>query len=177
MPGVATDRTNLCVRAFEALSPVDGLTFRIRSEIPPSAGLGSSAAAIVAGLTAADHMFELDAPIFELARDIEGHPDNVAAAIHGGFVVCADDEPVAVRSARRGWRACSPRRPSRCPPPMPGRRCRRRSRSTDAVHNVAHASLLMLGLVAGRPLADRPRARPTACTRTAAPTSTRARWS
>ena len=49
VPGVPLDRTNLCVRAFEALHPADGLAFRIRSEIPPSAGLGSSAAAIVAG--------------------------------------------------------------------------------------------------------------------------------
>ena len=50
VPGVPTDRSNLCVRAFEALHPADGLTFQIRSEIPASAGLGSSAAAIVAGL-------------------------------------------------------------------------------------------------------------------------------
>ena len=81
VPGIPTDRTNLCVRAFEALHPADGLSFRIRSEIPPSAGLGSSAAAIVAGLCAADHMYELDAPLFELARELEGHPDNVAAAL------------------------------------------------------------------------------------------------
>src|SRR6059058_6385353 len=89
-PGVPLDRGNLCVRAFEALHPADGLTFRIRSEIPVSAGLGSSAAAIVAGLVAADHMYELDAPLFETATEIEGHPDNVAAALLGGFVICAD---------------------------------------------------------------------------------------
>ncbi|MEA2309006.1 MAG: homoserine kinase, partial [Thermoleophilaceae bacterium] len=64
-PGVPCDRSNLCVRAFEALHPADGLTFRIKSDIPVSAGLGSSAAAIVAGLVAADHMYELDAPLFE----------------------------------------------------------------------------------------------------------------
>ena len=79
IPGVPTDRSNLCVRAFEALHPADGLTFRIVSDIPVSAGLGSSAAAIVAGLMAADHMYELDAPVFELAAELEGHPDNVAA--------------------------------------------------------------------------------------------------
>src|SRR5688572_19057145 len=91
IPGVALDRSNLCVRAFEALHPADGLTFRITSEIPVSAGLGSSAAAIVAGLVAADHMYELDAPVFEIARELEGHPDNVAAAVRGGFVICTQE--------------------------------------------------------------------------------------
>src|SRR5258708_37948297 len=46
---VARGRENLCVRAFERLHPADAFTFRIRSEIPLSGGLGSSAAAIVAG--------------------------------------------------------------------------------------------------------------------------------
>ena len=53
---VPLDRSNLCVRAFESLRPADGLQFRIASEIPLAAGLGSSAAAIVAGLLAADHL-------------------------------------------------------------------------------------------------------------------------
>ena len=90
VPGLPTDRSNLCVRAFERLHPADGVTFHVRSEIPVAAGLGSSAAAIVAGLSAADHMYELDAPLFELAAELEGHPDNVAAALHGGFVVAGD---------------------------------------------------------------------------------------
>jgi homoserine kinase len=93
VPGLPTDRTNLCVRAFERLHPADGVTFHLRSEIPVAAGLGSSAAAIVAGLAAADHMYELDAPLFELAAELEGHPDNVAAALHGGFVVAGDSSP------------------------------------------------------------------------------------
>ena len=50
--GLARDRTNLIVRSFERLHPADGLSFRVRSEIPLSGGLGSSAAAIVAGLLA-----------------------------------------------------------------------------------------------------------------------------
>src|SRR3954447_20554519 len=53
------DRSNLCVRAFEELHPADGLRFAIRGEVPLARGLGSSAAAIVAGLVAADHLFEL----------------------------------------------------------------------------------------------------------------------
>ncbi|HVD55943.1 MAG TPA: hypothetical protein VNC17_03810, partial [Thermoleophilaceae bacterium] len=96
VPGVPCDRSNLCVRAFERLRPADGLSFRIRSAIPAAAGLGSSAAAIVAGLCAADHLYELDAPLFEHAAELEGHPDNVAAALLGGFVICAGsgEEPV-----------------------------------------------------------------------------------
>ena len=88
---VPEDRSNLCVRAFEALHPADGLRFAIRNEIPLARGLGSSAAAIVAGLLAADHLFELGLAreeIYARAVELEGHPDNVAAALYGGFVVC-----------------------------------------------------------------------------------------
>jgi homoserine kinase len=93
--GVPLDRSNLCVRAFESLRPADGIAFRIRSQIPLAAGLGSSAAAIVAGLLAADHLYELaqePEDILVKAAEIEGHPDNVAAALYGGFVVCASDD-------------------------------------------------------------------------------------
>jgi homoserine kinase len=162
VPGIPTDRSNLCVRAFEALHPADGLTFHIRSEIPSAAGLGSSAAAIVAGLAAADHLYELDAPLFELAAELEGHPDNAAAALCGGFVICPGpgeepvrfdpapglegvlmipDEEVPTSDARAAM-----------PEEIPVR---------DAVHNVGHAALLVLGLakndfsLIGRGLRDR----------------------
>lgn len=102
VPGVEPGRENLVVRAFESLHPADGIAFRIGGLIPPSRGLGSSAAAIVAGLVAADHMFELglERPdLLERATAIEGHPDNVAAALYGGFVICSsfNDLPVATR--------------------------------------------------------------------------------
>ncbi len=90
-PDIPADRSNLCVRAFEALHPADGLRFEIRSEIPLARGLGSSAAAIVAGLVAADHLFELGLDretVYRHAVELEGHPDNVAAALYGGFVLC-----------------------------------------------------------------------------------------
>lgn len=159
-PGVPLDPTNLCVRAFEALRPRDGLAFRIRSDIPSEAGLGSSAAAIVAGLAAADHMYELDAPLFELARGLEGHPDNVAAALLGGFVICAGDEPVRFDPAP-GLEAVVA-----IPPwPVPTAEARaampREVPLAEAVDNVAHASLLVLGLaqddfsLIGRGLRDR----------------------
>lgn len=88
---VPKDRSNLCVHAFESLHPADGLSFRIRGEIPLARGLGSSAAAIVAALLAADHLYELGMgreEIYERAVALEGHPDNVAAALYGGFVLC-----------------------------------------------------------------------------------------
>lgn len=89
---VPRTRDNLLVRAFETLHPADDFTFRIGGAIPLARGMGSSAAAIVAGLVAADHLFELGLTaqdFLEKATELEGHPDNVAAAIYGGFVVCS----------------------------------------------------------------------------------------
>jgi homoserine kinase len=147
VPGIPTDRTNLCVRAFERLHPADGVTFQIRSEIPLAAGLGSSAAAIVAGLAAADHMYELDAPLFDLAAEIEGHPDNVAAALLGGFVICPGPGEAPVRFdpapglegvlAIPDGEVLTAEARAALPPEVP---------IPDAVHNVGHAALLVLGL-------------------------------
>jgi homoserine kinase len=100
---VSTGRDNLVVRAFESLHPADGIAFRLRSEIPLARGLGSSAAAIVAGLFAADHLFELALSKEEMlarATELEGHPDNVAAAIYGGFVIVGEAEGCAPSAAR-----------------------------------------------------------------------------
>ena len=145
---VSGGRENLCVKAFERLHPADGFTFRIRSEIPLVGGLGSSAAAIVAGLMAADHLFELDADVLAMASELEGHPDNVAAALLGGFVVCADgradrfDPPTGLEAL-----AVVPEQPVRTraaravlPAEVP---------LADAVFNVAHGALLTLGLLRG----------------------------
>ncbi len=65
------------MRAFESLRLADGIAFRLRSEIPLARGLGSSAAAIVAGLYAADHMYELGLSKEELiarATQLRGAP-------------------------------------------------------------------------------------------------------
>ena len=159
-PGVPCDRTNLCVQAFEALRPADGLTFHIRSEIPVGAGLGSSAAATVAGLAAADHMYELDAPVFELARELEGHPDNAAAALLGGFVIC-DAEGVTRLDPPPGLEGLLAIPPDAVPTVEARAAMPAEVPIADAVHNVAHASLLVLGLarddfsLIGRGLADR----------------------
>jgi len=100
---VPGDRDNLIVRAFESLHPADGIAFRLRAAIPLARGLGSSAAAIVAGLAAADHLYELALSREQLlsrAAELEGHPDNVAAAIYGGFVICGSDADGAPTAAR-----------------------------------------------------------------------------
>ena len=145
---IARDRRNLIVRGFAALHPPDDFEFTIRSDIPLSGGLGTSAAAIVAGLVAADSIFELGADVLAEATRLEGHPDNVAAALLGGFVLCA----TATRSA-------STRRPASsacwsCPTQAVRTAKAREALPSripvaDAVFNIAHASLLVLGLARG----------------------------
>lgn len=94
------DRTNRCVLGIEAaLREVrgeipDGVGWRVemRNEIPLARGLGSSAAATVAGLVAGNSLLGeplTTADLLRLATAIEGHPDNAAAALLGGFTVCA----------------------------------------------------------------------------------------
>ena len=145
---IARDRRNLAVRGFERLHDPSDFEFHIKSNIPLSGGLGTSAAAYVAGLLAADSIFELDADVLALASELEGHPDNAAAALLGGFVVCADG-----RAERFGVPAgleCAlvvPREPVRT----------KRARAAmpaevpvaDAVFNVGRAALLVLGLAQG----------------------------
>lgn len=91
-PALPADRSNLIVSSFERLHPADGLRFAVlENDIPLARGMGSSAAAIVAGLLAADSLFELGLSREDLLRtatEIEGHPDNVAAALYGGIVAC-----------------------------------------------------------------------------------------
>jgi homoserine kinase len=165
--GVPLDRTNLCVRAFETLRPADGISFRIRSEIPLAAGLGSSAAAIVAGLLAADHLYELAQETEDVlirAAEIEGHPDNVAAALYGGFVVCAGkgDELTATRlDPPQGVEGVIVIPGEQVPTEEARGAIPEKVDITDAVANVSAAAELVLGIersdltLIGRGLADR----------------------
>jgi len=142
---IARDRRNLAVRGFARLHPPDRFAFRIASDIPLSGGLGSSAAAYVSGLLAADHLFELDSDLLALATELEGHPDNVAAALQGGFVVCADgravrfEPPTGLEAVLVVPHAAVRTKQARAalPAEVP---------MGDAVFNVSHAALLMLGL-------------------------------
>jgi homoserine kinase len=149
---VSTGRDNLIVRAFESLRPADGIAFRLRSEIPLARGLGSSAAAIVAGLAAADHLYELALSKEEMlarASAIEGHPDNVAAAIYGGFVVCREEEdgPAAARfDPPEGLEGIVVVPPDEVPTERAREAIPAELPLGDAVANVAAAATLVLGL-------------------------------
>lgn len=94
---VATDESNLVARAiahtFETIGlPLPGLDLVAHNSIPHGRGLGSSGAAIVAGIMAAKGLVEglvdLDGgALLGLANDLEGHPDNVAPALFGGLTI------------------------------------------------------------------------------------------
>ena len=145
---IARDRRNLCVRAFDSLRPAAGVRFTITSDIPLSGGLGTSAAAYVAGLAAADALNGGGTDLLDHAARLEGHPDNAAAALLGGFVVCAGaraerlDPPPGLSAVLvvpdRAVRTAKAR--AALPPEIP---------MGDAVFNVARSSLLVLGLARG----------------------------
>lgn len=87
------------VRGFEAMGlPAPVVRLHCRNAIPHGRGLGSSSAAIVAGLAAARSLVVdgrerwSDEALFSLAADLEGHPDNVAPAVFGGFTIAWGNE-------------------------------------------------------------------------------------
>ena len=96
---VPLDSTHLVVRAIErgleaAGVRAAGLEVRCRNAIPHSRGLGSSAAAVVGGLAAANGLVaqsdstpHVGDELVQLSSEFEGHPDNAAAAVLGGAVV------------------------------------------------------------------------------------------
>ena len=97
---LATDTSNLVYQAIkflflEAGHQLPPLRLRCENNIPLSRGLGSSAAAISSGLVAANFMvgnlFEPN-ELLEMAATIEGHPDNVAAAILGNLQLVIGEE-------------------------------------------------------------------------------------
>jgi homoserine kinase len=103
---VPLDDSHLVVRsmnaAFDLMGHVPaGLKLRCENRIPHGRGLGSSSAAIVGGIILARALVpggtELlnDAAAFQLAVDIEGHPDNVAAAMFGGLTIAWTDVAAA----------------------------------------------------------------------------------
>ncbi len=124
-----------------------------RSSIPIARGLGSSAAAIAGGAVAANALLgdPLDRrTVLRIASEVEGHADNVAAALYGAFTVALPtaDGPVATRFAfPRAWRVCVfvPKRPlstDKARGVLPAQVAR-----ADAVFNLAHAATLVAALL------------------------------
>ena len=96
------DRDHLGVRAFERIAAADGKRFRFTDRIPRARGLGSSAAVIALGLVAASLMEGRPLDAEELLAEglvLEGHGDNLAAALAGG--VCLTWETRIARVAAR----------------------------------------------------------------------------
>ena len=99
------DATNMVFRAMAFLAREAGgslppFALRCLNRIPLARGLGSSSAAVVSGLLLADRLLGSELPpdrLLEVAVDIEGHPDNVAACLRGGLVIAY--------LSRAGWRA------------------------------------------------------------------------
>src|SRR5688500_18776577 len=92
---VPLDESHLVVRsmraAFETMdAPQPGIRLRCRNVIPHARGLGSSSAAIVGGLVLARALVDRewsDDALLDVAVRLEGHPDNVAPALTGGFTI------------------------------------------------------------------------------------------
>lgn len=97
---IPTGPGNLVYRSAKAVfdqlgQPLKGIRIRQENPIPMARGLGSSSACIVAGILGANAL--LGSPLtrrqmLTLATSIEGHPDNVAPAMLGGFVTSVYDE-------------------------------------------------------------------------------------
>ena len=102
---VPRDESNLIVKAMrhcakQAKRDLPDVRVSVENDIPFGVGLGSSAAAIIAGILLGADLcsMKLEFPaILAMALELEGHPDNIAAAVHGGMVVTAiTEEPVRV---------------------------------------------------------------------------------
>jgi homoserine kinase len=102
---------NLIYRAMAFAARREGLSLPpidlvVHNEIPLASGLGSSAAAIVAGIKLAGLITEQGLPdqvIQNYATEFEGHPDNIAAALYGGFSASCICNDGTVVSARFDW--------------------------------------------------------------------------
>lgn len=151
-----TDGSDMVTRAMRAVAErmrVELPSFALRSvnDVPLERGLGSSSAAAVAGVILASRLLELGIhedpySIFSLAAEIEGHPDNVAPAVYGGFTIAAHgtlrrlDPHLGIRPV-----AFVPDH-IRLPTADARRALSGEVSRADAVFNVAHAALTVLAL-------------------------------
>jgi len=135
---------------------LDPIELEIANEIPIGKGLGSSAAALTAGVVIGDEILGLNWPpqrILDEAAKIEGHPDNVADCVLGGIVASAVDSCGVARAVRL---ELHPRYgvavvvPDFSLPTVEARRVLPRSYSReDAIFNVQRSTLLVAALATG----------------------------
>ncbi len=159
------DESNLLARAASALferigAPLPGLRMRVQQRIPVSRGLGSSAAAIVGGLLAANALAGSplsENELFELATTLEGHPDNVGAALFGGLVVSV----ASLGGPSRPYRCVKLNVPEdldvvlaipdiRVPTELARQVLPRSVPLEDAVHNIGRAAMLVASFALGK---------------------------
>ncbi len=97
---IEVDEVNLVYRSIKRVydqvgQPVPGFKLKLINKVPLSSGLGSSAASTVGGLLVGNYfvgeLLSTDM-ILELAKEMEGHPDNVVPALLGGFIVTSTTE-------------------------------------------------------------------------------------
>ncbi|HVB11425.1 MAG TPA: homoserine kinase [Bacillota bacterium] len=151
---------NLALRAArrvcEEVGAEPSFLLRLHLQIPVGRGLGSSAAAIVGGLMAANAWLGSQLgleQLLDLATEIEGHPDNVAPALMGGLCVACrgEDGVTAVRLQPPRGLVAALAIPDRSLPTAAARRVLpARVPFADAVFNVQRAALLVAALSTGR---------------------------
>lgn len=153
---------NLIVTGYRAVTRAAGhesppsLEVRVAGDIPPGAGLGSSAAALVAG----GRLAALTVPgvdtqcILDTASAIEGHPDNVGASLLGGLVASLTEAGGAVRAVALPWPHDLQLVVATPHVPLPTRTARgvlpTHVSCADAVFNLQRVAVLIAALVARR---------------------------
>jgi len=108
---IPKDENNIVYRAVELLYNSIGqvpseLKINIESQIPIARGLGSSSSVIVGGLLAANKLLGSpadEAALLAIATEVEGHPDNVAPAILGGFVLSNQEDDGTISYCKFDW--------------------------------------------------------------------------
>ena len=147
------DRDHLAVRAFARLAPLEGRSFSFADRIPRERGLGSSAATVALGLVAGAIAAgsEPDAEeLLALGLDLEGHPDNLAAALAGGVCLTwegriariTEELPAQPIALIPGDRVSTKAARAELPEQVP---------HADAVYTVARATMLGAALASGSP--------------------------
>lgn len=108
---VPTDESNIVYKAVELLYNYTGQTppalrINIQANIPIAKGLGSSASVIVGGVMAANKLLgdpADEAALLSIANEVEGHPDNIAPAMLGGFILSSIEDDGSVVYRKIAW--------------------------------------------------------------------------